>query len=176
MLKDLRVVQKMVDLAVGIERYTYQMNRNMARPKGNYAVVKLAQTKTIGYPKKVCETTPLGIIYKTWQNVYLEFDILFSRDDGEDFDLFNNCFSRPAIREMLCKEGYSLMTQTPEYNADRKFETDWEERNRTSFRLGTVRYHEDVLNEIDAVEINGVVNEGSHNYKVGTIKVGEIKE
>lgn len=172
MIKDLRVVQKMVDMAVGVEKYTYQMNRNAPAPNQDFAAIKLAETITVGYPKKVCETTPLGIIYKSWQTVYLEFDVMFSRDDGEDYDKFNNCFSRPAIREMLHKEGYALMTQTPQYNADRKFETDWQARNRASFRLSTIRYHEDVLTEIDAVEINGEYNEGDYTAKIGTIKIG----
>lgn len=175
-IKDLRVAQKMVDMAVEIERYTYPMNRNATQPKGDYAAIKLAESITVGYPKIEYEQTPLGMLYRTYQTQILEFDILFSRDDGEDFDKFNNAFSRPRIREFLDKEGYALMSRTPNYNADRKFETDWQSRNRVTIRLSTIRVYEDVVDEIDAVEINGDYNEGSYTSHIGTIKVGEIKE
>lgn len=175
MISDLRVIQKMVDMAVGIPRFTYQMNRNAPRPQGEYAAIKLARTEKPGYDKIEYIDTPLGVMFRSTGIRILDFDILFSRDDIEA-DMFNNAFHRPDIKEYMWKQGYALMGNFPLDIKDKKFETDWEARTGVRIRVSTVRTHEHIYESIDAVEVDGDYYEGDMEYHVGTIKVGDLKE
>lgn len=176
MIDDLRIVQTIVDMAVGIPRFTYQMNRNAPRPNGEYAAVRLRRTHNPGYDKVEYLDNPFGGLTMRTKGVrVLEFDILFSRDDTE-IDLFNNSFHRPDIHQYLNTKGYALMERTTLNIKDTKFETDWEVRTGVTIKLSTVRTTLTEVQDINTVEINGECNEGSHVYKVGTIKVGDNKE
>ncbi|MGL4483430.1 MAG: phage neck terminator protein [Anaerovoracaceae bacterium] len=175
MIVDLRVIQKMVDLAVGIPRFTYQMNRNADRPQGTYAAIRLSRTTNPGYDKKEYIEKDGKLFYKTTGVRLLDIDVLFSRDDVEADD-FCNSFSRPDIREFLESNGYALMSGLPIYIKDRKFETDWEMRNGVTIQLSTVRTQTTEINTIKAVEINGKYNEGTYTTNIGPIKAGEVQE
>lgn len=175
MKSDLRVIQEMVDIAVGIPRFTYQMNRNAPRPQGEYAAVRLSKTHKPGYDKIEYIDSPFGVMFKTTGVRILDFDILFSRDD-EESDTFNNAFHRPDIREYMESKGYALMGNFPLNIKDKKFETDWEPRTGVTIRVSTVRTQETFIESIDAVEVNGDYNEGDMVSHIGPIKVGDNNE
>lgn len=172
MISDLRVMQTMVDMAVGVPRFTYQMNRNAPRPEGPYAVIRLRKTTKPGYDKIEYIEGPFGMVQRTKGIRLLEFDLLFSRDD-EEIDTFNNSFYRPDIREYLHKQGYALMSSAPLQIKDTKLETDWEVRTGVSITVSVVRTSDVDIDQIKVVEIDGDVYEGSHAYHVGTIKIGD---
>lgn len=168
MIEDLRMLQQVVDLAVGKPKYTYQMNRNAPRPEGDYAAVRLEKTMSPGIDTS--ETIQQGnqLIFRTRGIRILELDILFSRDDVE-VDVFNTCFNRPDIKELLAKNGYALMNKYPIEIKDRTFETDWEIRNGITVIMSVVRVH-----ETDITPINVVSVEGDYHVEDKTIHVGEI--
>lgn len=163
-------MQKMVDLAVGIPRFTYQMNRNAPRPKGDYAAIKLVSTKKVGYDKVEYLDTPLGVMYKSTGVRILEFRILFSRDDIEA-DNFNNSFHRPDLKEFMWQNGYALMANYPLENRDKKFESDWEFRTGNTLIVSTVREHTHIYESIEAVEVDGEFIEGEDVYHIDKIKI-----
>lgn len=169
MIKDLRVVQKMVDIAVGIERFTYQMNRNAPRPNGEYAAIRLHKTHKPGYDKIEYIDGPFGLVHRTTGIRILEIDILFSRDD-EEADTFNNSFHRPDIREYMEKNGYALMHSFDLNLRDRKFETDWEPRTGTTILVSTIRTQDTDVTPIDVIEVKGVFNEGNTVYPINPMK------
>ena len=174
MLSDLRIMQTMVDMAVGVPRFTYQMNRNAPRPAGHYAVIRLRKTSKPGYDKIQYIEGPFGLVQRSVGVRLLEFDLLFSRDD-EEVDIFNNSFYRPDIREFLHSKGYALMSSAPLQIKDVKLETDWEIRTGVSITVSVVRTSDVDIGQIKAVEIDGDVYEGSHKYHVGTIEIGDNK-
>lgn len=173
MLSDLRVVQKMIDMAVGIPRFTYQMNRNAKRPDGEYAVIRLVNTKNPGYDKLEYIDSPFGVVQRTTGIRILTIDVLFSRDDVEA-DKFNNSFYRPDIREYLDLEGYALMTAAPLVIKDVKLDTDWEPRTGVTITLSTIRTNDADVGTIEKVSIGGKFNEGQHEHSVGPILVGDF--
>ena len=87
--------------------------------------------------------------------------------------MFNNSFYRADIRQHLDVNGYAIMGRYPLETKDKKFETDWEIRTGVTVLVSTVRVTDTVITPIEVVEITGIINEGTHEYKVGTIKVGE---
>lgn len=162
MIEDLRIMQQVIDMAVGIPKYTYQMNKNAPRPNGDYAAVLLKKVKPEGKDTLTYFDDPLqGLVQRSVGLRTLEFYVLFSRDNVE-VEKFNNAFYRPDIRQFLDVRGYALMERYPLETRDKKFETDWEVRTGLTVLVSTVRITDTVITPIEVVEIDGIYNEGSH--------------
>lgn len=173
MKEDLRVLQKVVDLALQKPRYTYQMDRNAPRPEGDYAAVRLENTHSPGIDTNRTIERDGRVIWQSKGVRILTFDILFSRDDLAEADVFNNCFQRPDIKELLGKAGYALMNKRQFSIKDRTFETDWEIRNGITVVMSVVRVHEIDITPIEVVSVEGDYYEGDEDYHIGPIKVGD---
>ena len=169
MQSDVDLIKDLVDLAVGIDRYSYPMMKNAPRPPvDDYAGVKFVSnhkqsTDEYTYSNNVNQH---DIDMNTLGMRVVIFDILFCRDDVQAESL-QNCLYRPDIQEFMWKNKMGIMSITKLDNDSLTLETNWEVRTGFRLEINLLRSTMTTITTIEEVQISGTYEEG--DYKVDVI-------
>lgn len=161
MKSDVDLIKDLVDLAVGIDRYAYPMQKNAARPPtDDYAGVKFVSnnkqsTDEYKYKNNVNQH---DIDMNTLGMRILTFDILFCRDDVHA-EALQDCLYRPDIQEFMWKNKMGIMSITKLDNDSLTLETNWEVRTGFRLEVNVLRATTNIIVSIEDVEISGEYQE-----------------
>ena len=150
---DVLFMQKLVDLAVGVPKYTYQMNRNNPKPKDTeFAAVLLVEEKAIGQPTdKIVERDG-----KYYQQMYtpttLKFKILFTNGEQAPSKLISS-FRRQKMLELFKANRMSILDFNKAINDDASLETNWEIRDYVMVDCFIYKMFEEELDVLETVII-----------------------
>lgn len=139
---EMQAMKKIVDVCVGIENFTYAMQKNAPRPVGEYAAIKCTSSLNPGFDESRMEVRAGKNCYVTRGVRVLTFQIIFSRD-GSDFIKFDNSFFRPDVQQVLKKFKFAAMGKTTLDLASLTLETNWEARHAVKMQFNVLR--EDVM-------------------------------
>ena len=160
MREDTDLLKGLVDIAVGIPRYTYPMQVNSKRPEGEYAAVKFIEQSNPGTDNIDYINEGSDVVQITSGIRIMKYWVLFSRDDVEA-EALPNCMYRPDVQDYLFLNKMGLMGVSKLDNETLALETNWELRTGYEVLFNVPRKVRTVLSTINAVEIKGSYHEAS---------------
>ena len=158
---DVDLIKDLVDLAVGIDKYSYPMQKNAPRPPtDDYAGVKFVSnhkqcTDEYSYSNNLNQ---LDVDMNTTGMRILIFDILFCRDD-ERAEALQNCLYRPDIQEFMWKNKMGIMSITKLDNDSLTLETNWEVRTGFRLEINLLRKTTTTITTIEEAYMSGTYSE-----------------
>jgi len=162
---DVSIIMKMVDLAVGVPKYTYPMYENSKRPEGDYAAAKFISEGNPGVDSITYKDSSNGVIQFSEGIRIITYDIMFSRDD-EKVILLDSSFTRPDIKEYMYTEGLFILQKAKINNKNITRETSWEVRTGLRLQFNILRKTEINVGQIDTAIINNKIT--NDNYTITT--------
>ena len=161
MQSDVDLIKDLVDLAVGIDRYSYPMMKNAPRPPvDDYAGIKFVSnnkqcTDEYTYVNNINQA---DIDMNTIGMRILLFDILFCRDNIRA-EMLQNCLYRPDIQEFMWKNKLGIMSITKLDNDSLPLETNWEVRTGFRLEINLLRTTTTTITTIDEAHLAGTYTE-----------------
>ena len=158
MQTDVDLIKDLVDLAVGVDNYSYPMQKNAPRPPtDNYAGIKFLSndkqcTDEYSYDNNVNQR---DIDMNTVGMRILKFDVLFCRDDVRA-EMLQNCLYRPDIQEFMWKNKLGIMSITKLDNDSLTLETNWEVRTGFRLEINLLRRTTTTITTIEEANITGI--------------------
>lgn len=123
-------MQRIVDTAMGVPKYSYPMYQNSARPPvAKFAAIRILGVRSVGYAdiKKVVRGDKL--FQRTENILEVNIDVLFNRGNSAgDVMQFDNCFYRPDVQAKCTEVGMEFLRKQPTKLRNRALETNWEIR------------------------------------------------
>ena len=162
---DTILVQKLIDLAVGKEKYTYPMQRNAPRPKNDYAAVKFIGMQRPGTDETKQVINGLDLIERTVGFRVLKYFILFSHDDELAESLQDSLYS-DEVQAFMLKNKLAIMKLEKLDNETLALETEWEVRTGYMLIFNRVRTIDRVRTTIRNVEGHGKVDSTPVDFRV----------
>lgn len=167
MISDVIAVQKIVDSAVGIERFAYPANKNAKRPAGEYAIVKQLSDRAIGFDEVRNYEDPVTgkFMMKVSGLRVVEYAIMFSRDD-EEVVRFDQGLYTPKAQDAWREFGHVVMWKERIDNKTLALETTWEVRSGLILRCNVKR---ELITEVDQIKhiiAEGTVADGTKDYSL----------
>lgn len=135
---EIQAMKEIVDVCVGIPRFTYEMQLNAPRPNGDYAAVKCISSSNPGYDETRIVSIDGVDKYRTRGIRILTFYILFNRE-GQEYIDFDNSFYRPDVNAILRKHGFAALGKEPLNLATVQLETNWEVRKGVKMQFNVLR-------------------------------------
>lgn len=151
--EDVLFMQKLVDEAMGIPKYSYPMNRNAPKPKDKeFAAVLLVEEDAIGQPTdRVVERD--GVVYQQmYTPTNLKFKVLFTNGKQAP-SKFISSFRRQKMLDMVKQNKMSILDFKKSVNDDVSLETNWEVRDFVMVDCFIYKMFEEVMYVIEEVEI-----------------------
>lgn len=136
--KEIQAMKEIVDVAVGIPLFTYEMQHNAPRPQGEYAAVKCLSSSNPGYDETRIVVINGEDMFRTRGVRILTFYILFSRD-GQEYIDFDNSFYRPDVQAKMREHGFAALGKEALNLATVQLETNWEPRNGVKMQFNVLR-------------------------------------
>jgi hypothetical protein len=132
-------LQKIVDVAVGIDKYSFPMYQNAPRPNAEtFAAIRLEESFSPGYDERKYSKNNLDEEVLTVTGIrLLMFDILFNRDD-ELVLKFDNAFFEEEVQAKCEEVGMELMHKYPTDLRNANLETDWEIRTGITVEMSVL--------------------------------------
>ena len=162
MESDVDLIKDLVDLAVGVDKYSYPMQKNAPRPAvDDYAGIKFVSNNK----QSTDEYTYVNNINKTDIDMntigirILLFDVLFCRDNIRA-EMLQNCLYRPDIQEFMWKNKLGIMSITKLDNDSLTLETNWEVRTGFRLEINLLRTTTTTITTIDEAHLTGTYTEG----------------
>lgn len=157
MRQDVQVVQAMVDMMVGIPRFSYPARQNNApKPKGNFAHIRLIEEYPVGLPTNYIMAQDDGTTtYRSFSPARLRFRIGIRDTDGVPSSKVMHGWTSEPMRQLMAKTGYGFIRCDPLSNEDKKLEKEWEPRVGFSLELYATRQYDQVVDNITGMEISG---------------------
>lgn len=137
-LEELQSMKEIVDVCVGIPKFTYNMQINAPRPHGEYAAIKCLSSTNPGFDENRIVTIDGEEMFRTRGVRILTFAILFSRE-GDEFIKFDNSFYRPDVQAKLKQEKFAALGKEPLNLATIQMETNWEVRQAVKMQFNIIR-------------------------------------
>ena len=150
---------KLVDLALGKHKYTYEMRVNSPKPKGSFAAVLLVEEHNPGRDRNEVVETPSGYVNRTTGVRLVTFQVLFTEGIPESSQ-FISSFMRPDIQDYMVQNDLAVMRHKRITNKTLTLETNWEIRESVFIECMVRRTFDSGINVIENVEGNGQYNEG----------------
>ncbi|NQZ74589.1 MAG: hypothetical protein HRT61_00495 [Ekhidna sp.] len=150
-------MQKIVDIAVGIPRYSYPMYQNAPRPTENpFAAIRIMGSRSPCYDELTTYEKDGELIQRTEGNREIMVDVLFNRAGGySDIIKFDNSFFRPDV-EAICDEvGMHLLRKKATNLRNKSLETNWEIRTGITCIMSVLQVDEVVIGYVDEFNISG---------------------
>ena len=158
MISDVLAIQKIVDEAVGVERFAYPAQKNATRPKGDYAVVTKGDEVAPGFDKTDYYINSTGeVIMRVVGLRVVDFEIMFSRDD-EELLRFDQGLYSPRLLSVFSKYNFVVMKKQRITNETKTLETNWEVRAGVKLVCNVLRKYEESLGVIETAPINGYIH------------------
>lgn len=159
MISDVLAIQKIVDKAVGVERFAYPAQKNADRPDGDYAVVTKGEEKALGFDetKYYYNETTREVMMKVVGLRVVDFEIMFSRDDTELIRFDQGLYS-PFLIPVFKEFGFVVMHKLRITNETKTLETNWEVRAGVRLVCNVIRTFEESLGVIEQAPTKGYVH------------------
>lgn len=125
--KEVDAMKEIVDVCVGIPRFSYAMQLNAERPSGTYAAIKCLSSVNPGYDETRLVEIDGKTFFRTRGVRVLTFAILFSRE-GSEYAAFDNSYYRQDVKQVMLKHGFAALGKTQLDLASITLETNWEFR------------------------------------------------
>lgn len=157
---EIQTMKELVDLAVGIPLFTYEMQMTDApRPSGPYGAVKCVSSVNPGCDEsKIVEIN--GVEYFQTRGVrILTFNILFSRE-GEESVKFDNSYFRPDVVAFMKQRKLAALGKQAINLASTVLETNWEYRQGISAQFNVLRMELTPIGAMDGASVGGKFIEG----------------
>lgn len=150
---------KLVDLALGKPKYTYEMRVNQPKPTGAFAAVLMVEELNPGRDKNEVIETPAGFINRTTGVRQLTFQVLFTEGIPMS-SKFISSFMRPDIQDFMVSQDLAVLRHKRVQNKTLTMETNWEIRESVFIECMVRRTSDSGISVIENVEGNGQYNEG----------------
>lgn len=158
---EIQAMKEMVDMAVGIPLFTYEMLQNAPRPVGEYAAVKCTESLNPCGADETRYITKNGVDLFTSRGIrVLTFYVLFSRE-GEEYINFDNAFVRPDVIAFMKAKKFAVMGKQPLSLATIQMETNWESRAGVKIQFNVLRTTESPIGTMDNAIVGGKFYDGN---------------
>lgn len=162
---DTILVQKLIDLAVGQEKYTYPMQKNAPRPKNDYAAVKFISMQRPGTDETKQIIDGLDTIERTIGIRILKYYILFSHDDELAESLQDSLYT-DEVQAFMRTNKLAIMKLERLDNETLALETEWEVRTGYQLIFNRIRIIDRARTTIRNVEGKGRVDSTPCDFRV----------
>ncbi|MGL5015970.1 MAG: phage neck terminator protein [Bacteroidales bacterium] len=150
---------KLVDMALGVPRYTYEMQRNQPKPTGQFAAVKFLGEHNPSRDKvETIEQADGTFIIRTTGVRILTLQILFT-EGLSACSQFISSFMRPDIQDFMLLNDFAILRHKQMSNDALTLESNWEVRESVLVECMVRRTFDSKVGVIDTVEIDGLYNE-----------------
>lgn len=170
---DVMVLQSMVDLMVGIPKFSYPARQREAKkPEGEFAHIRILEEYQEGIPAQHFHSKDeLTSTYRNYGLVRLRARIGIVDTTGIPSSKVMNGWTSEAMKSLMIKTGYGFVRCIPLSTEDAKLEKEWEYRKGFSVELYVTRVYEEVVCNITAVNISGKflfdgINESELNINI----------
>ena len=156
-LVDVKVLQRMVDLMVGIPRFSYPARQRSAKkPDGEFAHIRIIEEYQEGIPTQTVfaqdnDTTT----YRTYSLVRIRVRIGVVDTTGIPSMKIMGGWTSESMKALMIETGYGFIKIDPLSSEDAKLEKEWEYRKGFSVELYVTRVFEEIVNNITRVTITG---------------------
>lgn len=157
---DIQAMKDIVDVCVGIPRFSYEMQLNAPRPADNYAAIKCASSVNPGFDETHIEVRNGEEVFVTRGIRILTFYILFSRR-GSEYVKFDNSFFRPDVLAMLKSKGFAALDKTQLNLASTTLETNWEFREGIQMKFNVLREDVMPIGTMSDASVGGIFYDGN---------------
>ncbi len=167
-LKDVKVIQKMVDSMVGIPKFSYPARqRNAKKPEGEFAHIRVIEEYQVGVPNRgILKQDDLTTTYRTHSPVKIRARIGVVDTSGIPSTKIMGNWTSEAMKALMIEHGYGFIKCEPLSSEDAKLEKEWEYRKGFSVDFYTTRVFEEVVDNITGVTITGNFYEGKDIAKL----------
>jgi len=163
---EIQAMKEIVDVCVGIPLFTYEMQLNAERPKGNYAAVRCLSSENPGFDEqRIIEDADGNPIFRTRGIRILTFQIVFSRD-GQEYIDFDNSFYRPDVQAKLREHKFAALGKEPLDLATTQFETNWEVRKAVKMQFNVLREQTSAIGIMSGAKVSGEFYDGNSSIKL----------
>lgn len=165
----------MVDLMVGIPKFSYPAKKNAPRPAEEFATIQLQEQYVVGLPvntviEEVTDGSTGDVIEVRTRidaAVRLRFRIVMVETTGLPSIQVANGWTTEAMKELMITTGYGYCSCKPISLEDAKLEKEWEARQGFSVELYTTRRVEQTISTMgEVLEINGIYYKGSEQLDI----------
>ncbi len=162
-LVDVKVVQKMVDLMVGIPRFAYPARQKGAKkPEGEFAHIRVIEEYQVGIPaQKIHAQDGLTTTFRIYSPVKIRVRIGVVDTNGIPSSKIMAGWTSEAIKALMIETGYGFIKCEPLSSEDAKLEKEWEYRKGFSVDFYVTRVFEEVVDNITSLIISGRFIEGN---------------
>lgn len=164
---EIQAMKDIVDLAVGIPLFTYEMQMvDAPRPSGEYAAIKCTSSFNPGFDESRMINVNGQDIYRTRGVRILTFQILFSRV-GDEYIKYDNSYYRPDMLDFMRQRGFAALGKQALNLASLTLETNWEFRQGLVAQFNVLREDLTPIGTMDNASVGGKFIDGD---QVITIK------
>lgn len=156
-LADVKVLQRMVDVMVGIPKFSYPARqRNAKKPEGEFAHIRIIEEYQEGIPSQLIhDQDELTTTYRTHSLVKIRARIGVVDTSGIPSSKIMNGWTSEAMKALMIETGYGFIKCEPLGSEDAKLEKEWEYRKGFSVDFYVTRVFEEVVDNITSVNISG---------------------
>lgn len=156
---EIQAMKELVDLAVGIPLFTYEMQKNAPRPTGDYAAIKCTSSVNPGCDEsKIVDVNGVET-FQTKGVRILTFQIVFSRE-GDEYIKFDNSYFRPDVIAFMRQRGLCALAKQALNLASVTLETNWEFRQGIVAQFNVLRIDQTPIGIMDDASVGGKFIEG----------------
>ena len=157
MIADVQVLQSMIDLMVGTERFSYPSRQKEApKPAEEFAHITLLEEYQIGIPSRIIASqTDEETTYRTISPAKLRFRVGVVDTEGVAAVRIMHGWTTEAMKIRMIETGYGFVSCHPLSNEDAKLEKEWDFRQGFSIEMYVTRTFEEVVSNIAEVRATG---------------------
>ena len=156
-LADVKVLQKMVDLMVGIPRFSYPARQRSAKkPEGEFAHIRVIEEYQEGIPTQtIFAQDDISTTYRTFSLVKIRVRIGVVDTSGIPSMKIMGGWTSEDMKALMIETGYGFIKCEPLSSEDAKLEKEWEYRKGFSVELYVTRVFEEIVSNITSVAFGG---------------------
>jgi hypothetical protein len=170
---DVRVMQSMIDLMVGIPKFSYPARqRDALKPADEFAHIRVIEEYQVGIPAQViyAQTTETTT-YRSVGVVKLRYRVGVVDTTGIPSSKIMSGWTSEGMKTLMISTGYGFIKIDPLSSEDAKLSNEWEYRKGFSIELYATRVYQEVVDNITSMTISGeFVDEQQASY-LNTIQI-----
>ncbi len=158
---DVKVVQSMVDLMVGVAKFSYPARQNanglgQDKPAGEFAHIRLLEEYPESIPRQtIFSQTDNTTTFRTYSLARLRFRIGVVDSTGIPSSKIMHGWTSEGMKAEMLSSGFGFIRCTPLSSEDAKLEQEWEYRKGFSVEFYTTRVYEETVDNITQLIVTG---------------------
>jgi hypothetical protein len=154
---DVLVMQKMVDLMVGIPRFSYpSRQRDAKKPQDEFAHIRVLEEYQEGIPTQTIKSqTDTTTTYRSYGLVRLRYRVGVVDTTGIPSSKIMNGWTSEGMKAEMIRTGYGFIRCEPLSSEDAKLNKEWEYRKGFSIEMYVTRVYEEIVDNITSLTIGG---------------------